>query len=69
MASNKNTHKKLSKNKLLSMKQKLIKSIGRCGGCSECRKSHEELYKINVLLRIPSNAPDFSYLDRNKSNA
>ena len=62
MASNKNTKKKLSKNKLLHMRQQLIKLIGACGGCSECRDAHEELYKINVLLGIPSVVPDFSYL-------
>lgn len=67
MASNKNTKKKLNKNKLLHMRQQLLNSIGGCGGCSECRKGHEELHKINILLGIPSVAPDFSYLDRNNT--
>jgi hypothetical protein len=56
MASNNKSRKnrKLSKNKLMSIKQQLLKSIGGCYGCQECKDSQKKLREINVLLGISS---------------
>lgn len=59
MASNKNTYKKLNKNKLMYMKQQLTKSIAGCYSCSQCKELHIKLHEVNVLLGLPSKLPKF----------
>lgn len=38
----------------MSIKQQLLKSIGGCYGCQECKDSQKKLREINVLLGISS---------------
>ena len=63
---NKLRAKKYNKVKLEKQRQQMITNISGCGGCSECRGAWEELHRINIMLGIPSEPPDFSYLDKKK---